>query len=220
MLRLSQASTYQQNAGTSIHKEVETFFTDGTRPTSAPALATLEHLPSPTAGFFAELELAEPSLYVDGVRVKGFIDLVGLVGETVEIYDLKTVSSWRYCKTEDDLRTDVQQGVYAKWAEARFPEATSVKVALVYVRRDNAKVRVVAAELTKDEIAATWAGVVETALLMKETAGKTLDQVEGANDVSPKGACSAFGGCPFFGVCWSLAARFDLYPEVELTPPA
>lgn len=214
ILRLSRSSSFQQNAGTGIHKELETYFdTKGACvQMSKAASAALEHLPPTDAGFLTEAELTDPDLYVNGVKFTGFVDLIGQRGDTVEIYDYKTCSSWRYCQTKDELRTDVQQGSYAKWATLRFPEATKIRVALVYIRRDSSKVRVVAVDLERSDIDAIWTGVAETVDLMKQTAAVSdEDAVETNVD-----ACGDYGGCPFFGRCRSLADRFDIYPETVL----
>lgn len=209
VLRLATESSAAQNAGTALHKEIENYYNEGTPPSSAVCQNALAELPSRSAGFQPEVELAEPSLYINGVRVKGRIDLVGAPrGSVVEIYDFKTCSSWRYCKTEDELRSDVQQGIYAKWAQDRFPDATAFRVALVYMHRQNARVRVVAADLTREDIAGVWAGCVETVELMLQTAGAEVDDVPQNYE-----SCSEFGGCPYFGTCRALVDKFDMVPE-------
>ena len=219
--------------------------------------AAVHYMPRPSPEFLVEHGLEEPKMYAEGVEFIGYMDLVipptpGRAEGTspeglsipptpgradVHIWDYKTTSNLKYAKTAEELRTDVQLGVYGAWARMRYPDAEILRLSQLYLltglavadivaehrledgdiyakaegkgRRWTRVGRIVTIETSWDDVMATWSSVVETVGQMRADAAlpsggscaKVIPALRNENH------CGAFGGCPFWSNCFSLAER-------------
>ena len=173
------------------------------------ARTALRHIPESTE-LAVELELRMES--IDPPLV-GFIDLYDTErADCPAIYDFKTTSSWKWAKTEEQLKTDPQMIAYAQHALEQHPEANDVTVAHIQLKTRGAPdSRLVSIELPREHVVEQWAKLVELATEMKQTS--YLDSVE---EVPPTfAACGAFGGCPFADTCAALGPNTNPFAGIQ-----
>lgn len=117
-----------------------------------------------------------------------------------EVIDHKTTSAWKWAKTEEQLRSDMQMIPYAAWA-LEVSRCDKVRISHVqYLTKGAPEARKVSVVLTMQEVLAEWTGLVALAKTMRETAN-----IESAKDVEGNtNACGAFGGCPYQDICGAL----------------
>lgn len=136
---LRQPSTAAQLRGISIDNEyVQPYLRDGSIKQGewTPLLKILiPHLPSPQQRPEVQKQINLPT-YDGGPNLLGFIDLIYPQGNWLQIDDLKTTSDFRYCKSEDQLRNDVQMMTYAKWAHTQVGD--KIAIAHIYARTTEA----------------------------------------------------------------------------------
>lgn len=154
----------------------------------------------------------------DGVRVqmKGYIDLARVASG--EVQDHKTTKDLRYAKSREALAVDPQMLCYAHVVleKARTGAAPGFEVvALDRVRiqhnvfvKDPLRpvVRVTPVDLSADQVERGWAGIQRRAERMVLLSRK--ERWHELPDPSP-GACRAYGGCPFLGICGGRETEED-----------
>jgi RecB family exonuclease len=219
ILGLRSEETGAQNTGTRVHKELEDYFKGGPPPAHPSALKALgdPRIPRPRADLLVEQWLENPKMYLETVEFRGKPDLVVPPGDDgiVRIFDWKTTSKAAYMKTEADIPRDVQLGLYAQWAYARWPEANGVCAYLVYLFTTVVKGRyeIVEAAIGPEDVAAVWdAAVARCLLMLEDSKAPSFEAVTGAYTDE---ACGAYGGCPMFGRCHSIAAIIDRVTEED-----
>lgn len=165
------------------------------------------------------------------VRLVGYPDVVHSEG----IDDHKTTKSLRWAKSSDELRQDLQLGVYAKaWLEARRSQGlldpSHVRLRHHYYVKESGEVatREALPPLTPAEIDLFWQERVAQAQRMRwlmfknkvdsdlhadETWSKVpaSGSLEDAKYKRPGTPCGAFGGCPFAEICGDGGDRPSLY---------
>lgn len=216
VLGLRPESTGAQNTGTAVHAQLEGYLLRGDailHPAAqqVPALRWEDGkpvLPSSSADLLVEIPLEEPSLFIDSVQYRGFIDFIQRDGARVDVIDFKTTSAKRWAKTSEELKTDVQMGSYAYWARQRWPDIERIRLAHLNMLSRGKSAWVVEAEPSWAEIDSVWASIAETVVSMKQCAA-----IKAFEDVEPSfgDACDAYGGCPFYYRCHADSGAFDDY---------
>ena len=185
--------------GSAIHKEVEQWIKRGEQPVDLRAKALADCYPRTPLLVSSLLSEVEVNLQGLSVPLLGYIDLVDLRGlhETLEVVDFKTLSNWKWAKTELELASDLQMIPYAFWAFRHY-EPKSVSVTHLQVHTSTSVVGSATAKLTRDMVTQTWTDTLVP--LSDRMAGWA--QKDTPNDVpATLSACSAFGGCPYLSVC-------------------
>jgi len=133
--------------------------------------------------------------------LKGFIDVLIPPYKTDDgiptVLDWKTTSDFKWAKTDEELKTDLQMIPYAAYALETF-KTDKIRVSHVQIRTKGAPaVRKSTAVLSLSRVAGEWRGLVQLAKKMRATA-----DIEKAQDVPCNtNACGAYGGCPFRDLC-------------------
>jgi hypothetical protein len=188
--------------GSAIHKQVEDYLKHGTTPIDLRASALTKHYPPRSHGngrLISEQEVnLSPADTGLAVPLLGFIDLVDLTAlpHTLGIVDFKTVGDWKWAKTEEELRTDLQMVPYAVWALNTY-KPNAVSVAHLQVHKATAQTAEVSAILDTRHTRKVWSEtIVPLSHNMAEWA--TLEVTKVPAVVT---ACGAFGGCPYLSHC-------------------
>lgn len=227
VIGLKQPDSIYANRGTAGHKQCEDYYLHGTPPTHKSILKAMEDglLPPRTEPHLAEHWMDSPPLKAANVAFRGKIDLT-VFGDVrkIRIVDFKFVGSLNYCKTEDDLREDVQMISYAKYASTRWPECGNFELTHLYlgVNEDKPAVNLVSVEVTREEVEACFdRRIVSCVEQMKETA-KVLDTFALPPANHPFEPCRAYGDCPFLARCFiTPAERLTVsFPDEEPRVPA
>ena len=192
--------------GTEVHELLEKYLTTGAVPeegrASDIANAGIHLLPKPLkATVEGRIEIGFVNMQPPLV---GFVDVYVPPEHTEdgipEVIDHKTTSAWKWAKTEEQLRSDMQMIPYAAWAleESRCEQVRITHVQ--YLTKGSPEARRVSVVLTQKEVLTEWMGLVKVAKEMRETANtKKTEDVEGNAS-----ACGAFGGCPYQDICGAL----------------
>lgn len=240
--------------GKLLHAKLEAYFkgqtVDWTDEIGQRALPGLAYLPQggpvrveqPIALYMSEI--------IGGVDVafQGFVDLEGVVDGALTLIDYKTTGDFKWLKSPETLRQDLQANVYAlnmmqrtsgehqrcRWvyfASKGRPEARKVDFD---IKRDTAReiVRqaVVEASVLKGEID-QFREALQRAAYQPQDAGERARFALPLIDHLPKrvGHCPAYGGCPYHhsrgGACQAELTsteqpRFDLASIHEPKPTA
>ena len=188
--------------GSAIHKQVEDYLKHGTTPIDLRASALTRHYPPRSHGngrLISEQEVKlSPADTGLAVPLLGFIDLVDLTAlpHTLGIVDFKTVGDWKWAKTEEELRTDLQMVPYAVWALNTY-KPNAVSVAHLQVHKATAQTAEVSAVLDTRHTRKVWSEtIVPLSHRMAEWATLEVTKVPAVVQ-----ACSAFGGCPYLSHC-------------------
>jgi hypothetical protein len=208
-----------QGTGLKVHDEIERHVTTGEMTLGPIAITAKAQIPKPGPDLLVEHALERGLITCAGVPVVGHIDLVSFRGVnvgasdfgdvqdppgTIEIRDWKTSSDFRWAKTGDELRENVQMLTYGRYGLERWNPAF-VRLTHVYI---HTKKRLPAINrstgpMRPDEIRAGWEGV--------EVAGRKIRlavRADRAEDVDANTrACGAFRGCPHRSYC--KAANHD-----------
>ncbi len=168
------------------------------------AFEAIHHLPSPGPrdDLLIQHSIEMPT-FDGGPLVIGYPDWVDVAefkhAKVIEIGDLKSTSDFRYCKTEDELRTNVQMVTYAEWGYSVFG-ADQVSIAHVYVRtRGSVRAQKVGPfEMSREEVRENWEPRL---VLLRQMGDAARGAVRGEDLVPNTEACMDYGGCPFRARC-------------------
>jgi len=198
--------------GTKIHEMLEQWMRHGVAPdldleveiggkTVKPgpmAAVLLKHIPAPgTPGVVIE---AEVFVRTAVTRLMGYKDL-GYIDAATGLHvvnDYKSTSNFKWAKTPEDLKTDIQANIYAA-AEMAEHGVDEVLLRWAYTRtRGKAASKLVELRITRAEVEKNFDRIDETAaqVLAAYKSGKTAIEFE----ASPA-ACDAFGGCFYVEHC-------------------
>lgn len=140
------------------------------------------------------------------IKLVGKIDILNLRRDPPLVLDWKTLSDQKWAKTEEELASNPQLLTYAKHVSDVLPDARMVRVghATIPTKVGIGRGTYRTTDVTREAVLAyrhdTFLPIVGQ---MKETA-----LLEAPADVPPTlSACSAFGGCPFRGMCDALDTR-------------
>lgn len=129
-----------------------------------------------------------------------------------EVWDWKSAKSFRYCKSPDELREDVQLNIYGCWVFENIPGAEGVEYAHAYLRTelDNPGFKVVRSGVVdREHVVNTVRGLEPVVAEMQAVA-----QAASPADVTPNyDACWDYGGCPYRAICPRLQA--ESFTELE-----
>ena len=184
--------------GKKIHAELENYLKFGIAPKSAIAKAGIDFLPDPAvdSGLMVEekIDLITEDL---PVPIVGFADLIEDISGEIRITDHKTTSSFRNCKSPEELRTDPQAIIYGAFCFEQFdPPSGTLEFRHVYYNTKSPSSRQSFVRLTDAEVAEGLDGLTKTVQEMKRDSDCSTQEVR----ANPE-ACSDWGGCPFKARC-------------------
>lgn len=210
---LTPPQTAAQSAGDTIHQQSEAYFGPDRKPITHPALLkALAELPQPGDSLLAEhphdyalnMQAAE-------VEVKGRIDLLHLAAPgVVNIIDHKTKSASsfkRFCKTEEQLATDLQMTIYGAYTVHKYA-ARDLTFTHVNLNRDSDKYKIISARRTAEEVLDAYEHLVvspvrEMKQVAQLTSVETLPTLENASHKP----CFAYGRCAFYDKCFGAKSQ-------------
>lgn len=189
--------------GSEVHKVLEDWLGQGVAPdieTDAGRIAAagLKHLPPPHPDLEVEAHVKYPR--ADDIALHGYCDLIEPESgdEPPVITDHKTTVHFKWAKTEEDLRGDVQATVYAA-AVLHVSHSDEVVLRWVYYRtRGKAASKLVQVRLSRDDVEAAMEPIDETAREIYAAREAALPAAE--TDYNAE-ECNAFGGCDYLALC-------------------
>lgn len=187
--------------GVLVHQVLAAWLAEGKAPDpdteeGRVATAALKHLPQPGPDLFIEqyLELnREAALY------RGYSDLIYKGSDGVPVvHDHKTTLDFKWAKTEDELRNDVQAPLYAMAAMEAF-DSQEVELRWAYLRtRGKPASKLIKIRLTKAEAEKAMVAIDATAV---DIYAAYLAQKPARETEFNPGACDMFGGCAYRELC-------------------
>ncbi len=135
---------------------------------------------------------------------QGYIDLwmpkggMPDTGDLPTVVDFKTTGNWKYAKTADDLRKDVQAQLYATWAMWSTGARVVDLVWIYFATRGPRKAKRVHLRVVGDDVGDQFAAINATAVEMFEVRQTCTDPLTLKPSVE---MCEAYGGCPFRANC-------------------
>jgi hypothetical protein len=187
--------------GKGVHRHQDRWLKGGIAPPDTPtgrvAQTLIKWLPPPGSALpefpFEWLPDGQP------FALRGAIDCLQLHLDGVPwIEDTKiTGSNFKWAKTRDELREDVQAIIYATLALWKF-RSCNVRCRWLYGLRTTGKprpARPVDFEMSLEHVADRFGLVCEVAQRMV----LAIEQRAHPEDMPPRDACSKYGGCPYLG---------------------
>lgn len=229
VLGLSTPQRPSAALGEAVHAQLEAYIDSGKLPDDTEAgriaRAGLSLLPAPGTSW-TEVSMSDkkrgdrtketlsgvPEMYLAGVKVNGYIDLLDLTGSRPLVIDHKTTSNLKYAKTAEDLKEDPQMVLYGTFAlavaESQGFVTDSVDAGhVVYLTKGAPFAQKTVVTLDRKHLSTErkkLEGVVEE---MKGYAKvRSPDAVPGEPT-----SCSKYGGCHFKDKCAALGV-LSTYP--------
>lgn len=233
-----------QKFGKGVHKGIENRTNSGvitpeTPEIYRPFIEVVEpHLPPvDEPEVCTELDINMPTHL--GVPWKGVIDLLRASVRPIILRDWKTISDFRYAKTPNELRRDVQLNSYAEYVfqelEAHDEDHGGViDGGLIYLKTEKKKkdddknksskpkkpkkpkVLPVLVDLHRDVVREVW---LSTRPVLDEM--MAIAEIDDFNQVEPTTtSCDKYGGCPFRAKCGLEPRAPGLNPKKEKTVPS
>lgn len=220
--------------GEAVHAQLEAYLNDGDYPDTSKtagriAEAGLNLLPAPGT-VFTEVPMhgtdrnkkepgaddvplpgAMPRLFVAGMPVNGYIDVLDVSADSPVVLDHKTTGDLKWAKTEADLREDVQMILYGSYAldvvASMGVEADTVTAGhIVYLTKGAPLAKATKVTLSRAHLASERKKIAETVEEMKGSAkARTPDAVPGEAS-----SCNKFGGCHFKDKCAAIGALANI----------
>ena len=198
--------------GTAVHEQLESYMDSGKLPDDSVAgkiaKPGLSLLPEPGTGW-TEVKMHDedtqdkwPKLFLSGLPVNGYIDLLNMTGERPLVLDHKTTSDLKYAKTAEELRSDPQMVIYGSFAlsacASQGVSADAVDTGhVVYLTKGAPFAKKTTVTLDRKHLDAERAKLEVTVEQMKTHASaRSPDAVPGEPT-----SCSKYGGCFFQDRC-------------------
>lgn len=196
--------------GTEVHAQLEKYLIDGTLPDDSKAgkiaFPGLVHLPKPGT-VTVELNMEDHKdtlrLQLAGVDVTGRIDVFNAAGvDMPEVLDHKSTSDLKWAKSEDELKTNPQMIIYAKFArhflQTKGMNINFVRTAhIVYLTKGKPHARPTSVVLSNEHVDEQWGHLTNVVEQMKLTSVLTAP----AQAEPTEAACNKYGGCYFRDKC-------------------
>lgn len=199
--------------GTAVHTQLERFLLQGVIPDDSSeagriAKEGIDLLPSNKDELKIEQSLEDYPLEDTPVPFKGFIDVLG-VGEELHILDHKTTSAWKWAKTEEDLRSNIQLIIYARHILEHYPEYAHVRLTHIYYLtkypHGSKKVSVV---VSRDHVYNEFEKVLSSVRDMVSLSELCIDHA-----AKTKRECYSYGKqCPHYDGCWHTNKQMEILP--------
>ena len=192
--------------GNKVHTELENYLNGVALPKTSTiegkiANAGLNLLPTPHKNMGIEISLDDYQLENSPVKFKGFIDLFipsSLQEDKVmEILDHKTTSNFKYAKTEEELKKNLQLIIYAKhimkWIEGDEIRLTHVS----YLTKTPYKAIKRSVVVSRKHIDEQFESILKTVHLMLEASEQDVYSME-----KNEKFCWSYGKkCPYYDDC-------------------
>lgn len=199
--------------GSKVHEHLEKYLETGTKPdtetvTGKIAASGLEHLPEVNETTNVEISLADFEVPNLPIAFKGYIDLLDTKDE-IHILDHKTTSAWKWTKSEEELRSNMQLIIYARHVLEHHPEAQEVRLTHVYyLTRPPHTSKRVSVVVPRQHVYDEFDKILVTVNKMLDVAENSIDHAE-----KNKSFCYSYGKqCPHYNDCWYTFERTELLP--------
>lgn len=189
--------------GSRVHEILELWGREGTAPDLAEVFVTLDgrkHRPGRIAACgLGEIPRPEENETEKKIEIDfGWATFVGYIDSYAPgvVYDYKTTSDFRWAKTEQDLKNDIQAAIYAAYA---LNDREFVQLHWVYFRTRGApKTKTVSVSYTKKDLKKNLERIKPIALEILER----YKENPSAISLEPNtDQCDAYGGCPYRNNC-------------------
>lgn len=129
--------------------------------------------------------------------MRGAIDFYNVDEERIE--DHKTVGSWKYALTKEDLKKNVQLFIYSYYIFKKLPEKQSLTIRHnQFYKECPSASKYIENKVTREEATKYWKEhIVPSVKNMVECSKKTEEKSVQCN----KKNCGSYGGCPFARFC-------------------
>ena len=199
--------------GTAVHTQLEKYLLEGTPPDETTeagriAKAGVSLLPPATSSLQIEQSLEDYPLEISPVPFKGFIDVLD-AGEELHILDHKTTSAWKWAKTEEDLRTNLQLMIYARHILEHYPKYETVRLThIYYLTKSPHGSKKVSIVVGKDHVYAEFEKILSSVEDMVSLSELCIDHA-GKN----RSECFSYGKqCPHYDGCWHTNKQMEILP--------
>lgn len=206
ILEIRQPETEAMTRGTKIHAALEQYLKNQVIDEDYRQYIEAAEKFLPPSNYYLEQKIELPT-FEGGPLWTGYIDVLYESNNYPSVLDYKTISSFRYCKTPDELAHDTQVCSYAKWAmEESNRDKASVSHLYLLTKVKKTKANFIEIGITKAQAQEIWERDMETVKEMSKVVaalvpkdGPILDRAE---EITPNtNACDAYGGCFFRSKC-------------------
>lgn len=203
---------------------------DLSRPSGEIVEAGRHLLPEPKAcGLEVQKHFIIPSPTSSGFSFQGYLDLwlpgggmPEIEGAVPVVADFKTTGNWKYAKTAEHLKTDVQAQLYATWAMWSTGARVIDLVWIYFATKPPRKAKRTHLRVLSDDVADQFLAINATAAEMHDVWLNVSDPCELPPNTD---ACESFGGCPYRANCNlspsqiidSKAAKYSQSKEVNVS---
>ena len=118
---------------------------------------------------------------------------------TIIIHDHKTTSDWKWAKTAEELRTNLQLLTYANVAIRHIRRDYGCKVVRLQhlaVNKKQCQARLTYVDLSREEVLSKFSSIVALAISSRRDYNLSVADVEPVRSV-----CGKYAGCPHEGIC-------------------
>lgn len=197
--KMKTPSTPAQERGSNIHKAIENWLKlDQIEPQWAAYVdAARKHIPEGPRVVEQKIEL---DTYTGGPHWIGYIDLM-VENDPFKILDYKTTSDFRYSKTPEELKTNLQMATYAWWLFSQMNHEWHeeyVEVGHIYLltKTKIPQSKYVGALVTEETVRPVWEGALDTVREMVSAEGVRTEDLPPTTT-----SCDMYGGCPYRSNC-------------------
>lgn len=199
--------------GSNVHKQLEDYLLSDVSPDTTIAGQIAQagiHLIPRAETQHIEASLSEFPVTDLPIAFKGFID-VYLPGEVPHIIDHKTTSAFKWAKTEEQLKTNIQMVIYARHV-LEHCDATEIDLThIYYLTKPPYAAKGVSVRVTQEEIYAKFEDFLAIVRRMISASTETID-----NTAKNTKNCYAYGRrCPHYDACFHTLGTMEKIPMSE-----
>ncbi len=150
---------------------------------------------------------------IPNVDIVGWIDLIDMDPVAPGVQDHKTSSAMKWAKSAEALKKNIQMLIYAHEVLQALrddgkpdPEKISLRHNVYCTDPEDLRVRKTEAWVTPAEVDKFWTEFQATAARMVKLRAEANTWKEAPGPTN-RSACSAYGGCPFRGICGGMESE-------------
>lgn len=196
--------------GSNVHKQLEDYLLSGVLPDSTIAGQIAQaglHLIPQSDEQYIEVSLSEFTVSSLPIAFKGFID-VYIPGEPPHIIDHKTTSAFKWAKTEEQLKENIQMIIYARHVLEHVSAEEIDLTHIYYLTKPPYASKKVTTRVTKEEVFTRFEELLTIVERMISASISTID----ATEKNSKN-CYAYGRrCPHYDSCFHTLGTMEKIP--------
>lgn len=196
--------------GNKVHTQLENYLKEGEEIDKDSiegkiARSGIDLIPRPASHLKIEISLEELPIENTPVLFKGFIDVFIPALHTEdgisEILDHKTTSSFKYAKTEDELKENLQLLIYARHVLETYPSEDEIRLTHVsYLTKTPYKAIKRSVVVSREHVYEKFESILETVRLMLLASEQDVHQMEKNEKF-----------------CWSYGKKCSYYDDCMIT---